>query len=163
MRVKSRWTCAWSWLASVLLALGLSGTTTWAASSGDFVTTDTRFWVDTTGRATIEDVARVPADAIQALERPRSFEIDRGALWLRYPVPALDPARRWYLVLEGGAFTNRATLYTPTADGQWQVQEAGDHLPVVLNGRTPTACPYSRWRAAPARRSGCAWKTIRHR
>ena len=130
MRVKSRWTCAWSWLASVLLALGLSGTTTWAASSGDFVTTDTRFWVDTTGRATIEDVARVPADAIQALERPRSFEIDRGALWLRYPLPALDPARRWYLVLEGGAFTNRATLYTPTADGQWRPQEAGDHLPV---------------------------------
>ena len=130
MRVKSRWTCAWSWLASVVLALGLSGTTTWAASSGDFVTTDTRFWVDTTGRATIEDVARVPADAIQALERPRSFEIDRGALWLRYPLPALDPARRWYLVLEGGAFTNRATLYTPTADGQWRPQEAGDHLPV---------------------------------
>ena len=131
MAVISRWSCAGRWLVGVLLALGLAGTNAWAARSGDFVTTDTRFWIDTSGRATIDDVTRLPADALKSMERPRSFEIDRGALWLRYEVPALDAARRWHLVLEGGAFTNRATLYTPTAGGTWQVQEAGDHLAVA--------------------------------
>lgn len=130
MRVKSRWAYAGSWLFGVLLALGLTATTAWAASSGDFVTTDTRYWVDAQGQATLEDVTRLPIEAVQALERPRSFEIGLGALWLRYEVPALDPARPWYLVLEGGAFTNRATLYTPRPDGQWTAQVAGDHLAV---------------------------------
>jgi hypothetical protein len=100
--------------------------------SGEFVTPHTRYWIDhAPASATIDEVLRLPPDALHAIERPRSFEIDRGALWLRYDVPALDTARRWYLVLEGGAFTNRATLYTPGVGGAWQVQEAGDHLPVA--------------------------------
>lgn len=122
---------AWIGLLGVLLALGLASTGAWAARSGEFITPDTRYWIDPQGQATIDEVLRLPPDALQAMERPRTFEINRGALWLRYEVPALDTARRWYLVLEGGAFTNRATLYTPGTGGTWQVQTAGDHLPVA--------------------------------
>lgn len=122
---------AWIGFLGVLLVLVLGSTGAWAARSGEFVTPDTRFWIDPQGSATIDEVLRLQPEALQAMGRPRSFEIDRGALWLRYEVPALDAARRWYLVLEGGAFTNRATLYTPGTGGAWQVQDAGDHLPVA--------------------------------
>ena len=130
MRGNSRWSWARCWLTGVLLVLGLTISPAWAANSGDFVTADTRYWVDVTGRATIEDVTRLPAEAVQALQRPRSFEIDRGALWLRYDPPALDASQTWYLVLEGAAFTNLATMYQMGPDGRWKIQQAGDHLPV---------------------------------
>ncbi len=115
----------------ILLLAALSGAG-WAqvAASGKLISTEIHYWIDPQGRASLEEVLSLPSTDLQALEKPRSFEIDRGALWLRYQPPALDNARRLYLILEGAAFTNRATLYQRGTDGQWTEQQAGDHLAV---------------------------------
>lgn len=102
-----------------------------ASTSGQFVTTETRFWVDADGTASLDQVLQLAPGQLQPLERARAFELKRGALWLRYERPALDPARRWFLVLEGAAFTNRAALYQQPAGGAWTRQQAGDHIPVA--------------------------------
>lgn len=101
------------------------------AASGDLVAGQTRYWIDAAGDASIQHVAGLSGDVLQKMDRPRSFELERGALWLRYDRPALAPEQRWYLVLEGSAFINRATFYQQGADGRWTSQEAGDHLPLV--------------------------------
>jgi len=122
-------------LLGLLLAVPAAGP---AHAAGGNVTLDTHYWVDTGGQATIADVTRLPAADFQRMDKPRSFELARGALWLRYELPALDPQRRWRLLLEGPSYTNRATLYQPDIGGSataggtatWRVQQAGDHLPL---------------------------------
>ncbi len=125
-----RWR-GWPWGLALALWLVLAGGPVRAAASGDFVTPQSAFWVDPGGTASLQDVLRLPATALQKLEKPRAFELGRGALWLRYERPALDPAKRWFLVLEGAAFTNRAALYQQGTDGAWTPQQAGDHIPVA--------------------------------
>jgi two-component system, sensor histidine kinase LadS len=51
---------------------------------------------------------------------------------MRFDLPALDASRRWYLLLSGAPFINRASLFWQGPDGGWQEQRAGDHLPVAL-------------------------------
>ncbi|MGE0497456.1 MAG: 7TM diverse intracellular signaling domain-containing protein [Ramlibacter sp.] len=115
----------------LLLCLWIAGPQTWATASGDFITTQTSFWIDRAGRATLDEVRQLPADTLQPLGQSRSFELDRGALWLRFDTPALDASRRWYLMLEGAAFTDSATFYQRAPGGEWTRQDAGDHLPVA--------------------------------
>lgn len=100
------------------------------STSGGNVTLHTFYWVDTTGRATLDDVLALPAQALMPMDRHRSFELERGALWLRYELPALDGARHWHLLLEGPSYTNRAALYQRDASGQWRTQVAGDQVPM---------------------------------
>jgi two-component system, sensor histidine kinase LadS len=94
------------------------------------ITLQTHFWIDSTGLATLDDAIGRPAADMQPLDRYRSFDLMGAALWLRLDLPILDTQRRWYLALSAAAFTNRATLYAPGAQGQWVAQQAGDHLPV---------------------------------
>lgn len=115
-------------LAACLLALCLAAAA--HAAPGGNVTLDTHYWVDTGGKATIDEVTQLPADAFARMDRPRSFELARGALWLRYDPPALDAQSRWHLLLEGPSYTNRATLYQRDGNGGWRVQQAGDHVPM---------------------------------
>jgi hypothetical protein len=129
--------CCWRWL---------SGTTTWAAGSGDFVTR-TPVSGSTHRAATIEDVRACRRTRLQALERPRSFEIDRGALWLRYepagagPRPTLVPGAR------RAARSPIAPRCTPRL--QTALAAAGGRRPPArAHGRTLTACRCLRWRAA---------------
>lgn len=89
------------------------------------------YWVDASGQATLDDALRQPPAALQTLDRARSFELGRGALWLRLTLPALDAQRPWFLVMEGAAFTNRATFHQDDGRGGWTRQDAGDHLPVA--------------------------------
>jgi len=101
------------------------------ATSGETdVTLQARHWTDTSGSKDIDEVARRADDDFQAMEAYRSFQLGAGALWLRLDVPPRDTARRWYLMLSAGAFTNLATLYTANPSGGWTAQQAGDHLPV---------------------------------
>lgn len=102
-----------------------------AANSGDFVTTLTSFWVDPLGSASLDDVRQLPGDRFQKLEERQAFELNGGALWLQLETPKLSPTKRWFLVLEGAAFTDLATLYVLAPHGQWTRQDAGDHLPVA--------------------------------
>src|SRR5690606_29570530 len=62
------------------------------------------------------------------------------ALWMRFELPELDPAQRWYLMLDGGAFTDRANFHQANPTQGWREQAAGDHLPVgewSIPDRTP--------------------------
>lgn len=115
-----------AWLLGLMLAFGH---TAWA-SSNDAIISQTHYWIDTEGQATISQIQKLAPNAFQLMGKPRSFELIKGALWLRYDLPALEASRRWYLLLEGPSYTNRATLYQQDPQGQWQMQQAGDHLPM---------------------------------
>ena len=120
-------------LAAGLLGLLLAAAGTAGAAAGGNVTLDTYYWVDVQGKATVDEVTQLPANTLQRMDSPRSFELARGALWLRYELPALgtdDPSTRWHLLLEGPAYTNRAALYQRDGTGRWRTQLAGDHIPM---------------------------------
>jgi diguanylate cyclase (GGDEF)-like protein len=121
-------------LARTLLLMALTlGFMGWvqAAPGEQDITLQARYWVDPTGTASVDDVAAGPAEQLQTLERHRSFTLGQGALWLRLELPAMDPAQRWFLMLDGSAFTDHASLYQRDAGGAWQAQHAGDHVPVA--------------------------------
>ena len=120
-----------------------------ATNSGDFVTTLSSYWVDPVGTASLADVQQLPGGTFQKLDRPHAFELDHGALWLQLEIPALNPAKRWYLVVEGAAFTDLATLYLQTPGGKWARQDAGDHLPVA-SWPHPDRTPVFELDAAPS-------------
>ncbi len=115
------------WLAGLLAAAQLQAAV--PAPGGD-VTASARYWVDPGGQAGIDEVARMPPDSFRAMAGAAPFDAGRGALWLRYELPALDAGRPWFLMVEGPAFINRATLHQRDASGAWQQQQAGDRLPM---------------------------------
>jgi len=94
------------------------------------ITLQARYWIDPTGQADIRQAAADPA-RLQPFDRYQSIPLGTGALWMRFDLPTLDARQRWYLLLTGAAFLNRATLYTPAPDGSWSEQRAGDHVPVA--------------------------------
>ncbi|WP_372658265.1 7TM diverse intracellular signaling domain-containing protein [Hydrogenophaga sp.] len=117
-----------------LLLLALAGLV-WpgqalAAPGESDITLQSHFWVDTSGQLSVDEVAQKPPADFQALTQYRSFKLEGGALWMRFELPQLDPAHRWYLLLDAAAFTDFATLYQPDSASGWRVQMAGDHLPV---------------------------------
>lgn len=87
-------------------------------------------WIDPSGQLTIEEVTQRGTE-FQPVERPRAVSLGSGALWLRIVVPPLAAGPPWYLMLNGAAFLNRASLFTQGRDGGWREQQAGDHLPVA--------------------------------
>ncbi|NML42777.1 diguanylate cyclase [Ramlibacter sp. G-1-2-2] len=112
------------------LALLLAGAGAWARAPGEGeITLQGRYWIDPTGTATIADVAGGAAQ-LQPFERHRAFMLGQAALWMRFDLPALDAGHRWYVLLPGSPFIDRASLFT-SADGQWREQHAGDHIPVA--------------------------------
>jgi GGDEF domain-containing protein len=86
--------------------------------------------VDPTGALTIDDVARRES-GLQPFERARPMALGTGAWWLRVELPALDAAQPWFLALNGAAFIDRASLFSPAEGGGWRQQVAGDHVPVA--------------------------------
>lgn len=126
-----------AFLGWVLLAwLGLAALLPLAARAeavpgeGD-ITLSTRFWTDPSGSALVDQVAAEPSDAWEAMDHYRTFDLGPAALWIRIEPGALDPQRRWYLLLTASAFTNDIRLYARGRDGGWVEQRAGDHLPVA--------------------------------
>lgn len=102
-----------------------------APAAGGDITLATRFWIDPSGAATPDEASARPAGDWQAMSRHRSFDLGGAALWIRIEPPALDPQQRWYLLLTASAFTNELQLYARDAQGGWQVQRSGDHVPVA--------------------------------
>lgn len=147
--------------AVLLLGLGLTTAagTARAEASGTDVTLHTHFWVDTTGTASLEEAMARPADDFQPMERYRSFDLDRAALWIRVDLPALDAGRRWYLALSAAAFTNRVAFHATGPDGRWVAQQAGDHLP-VSHWSHPDQTPVF---ALPAATAGPVWLRLENR
>lgn len=125
------------------------------AAGGD-VTAAARYWVDAGGQTGIDAVAQLPPQAFKPMAGAAPFDVGRGALWLRYELPALDAGRRWYLLVEGPAFINRATLHQRDSAGAWQAQHAGDRL-AMSQWAQPDLTP--RFALAPAD-SGAAAGTV---
>ena len=98
------------------------------AQEGD-LTLQARYAVDATGRATVEQLDAGALPLKPMVRQP--FALGDGALWLRIDAPALDASKRWFLLLSGGAFIDRASLFTRSAGGAWREQRAGDQLPVA--------------------------------
>lgn len=96
------------------------------------------YWIDPTGRATIEEVAAQAGP--WAVRGPGShYNIDGKALWIRFDVLA-NTHTLWFLELASSG-VDRAQLFYRAPEGAWVVQEAGDSKPVSawpLPGRFPT-------------------------
>jgi two-component system, sensor histidine kinase LadS len=123
----------WVWLCSLSLCLCLLGWSGLArATDGEGeLTLTSRYWIDTAGDQTVDEVASQPTGTLVAMDQFRSFQLGSSALWMRLDLPPLDTSQRWYLLLSAAAFTNQVSLYSKGPDGTWTEQRAGDHLPVA--------------------------------
>lgn len=101
------------------------------ASEPADITLGSRFWVDPTGAASIDEVAGLPDVELATMDRYQGFNLAGKALWIQPMLPTLPEGQRWYLALSASAFVNTATLYQRQPDGSWREQLAGDHLPVA--------------------------------
>ena len=153
------WWLRWL-LCTLLMALSGAAQAEPVSGEGD-ITLQSRFWIDTTGQASVDDVVASP-ERFEDMAHDRSFSLGpSAALWIQVRPAALDPARRWYLLLTASAFTNQAHLYARDSTGAWVVQRSGDHLPVASwDHRTRPRCLRS---MRPRRdRCGCGSSTPRH-
>lgn len=114
----------------VLVIVGALQASAAVTGEGD-LTLKSRYWIDATARATLDDVTRGAAK-LQPMERHQSMALGTSALWMQLDLPALDPAHRWYLLMSGSSYINAASLYTQAPSGEWKEHVAGDHLPVAL-------------------------------
>lgn len=141
--------------AMLWLALALSWPSlTHAAPGASGLALQSHYWVDTTGGASIDAVSQPQGPSFQPMVTQRTFSLGQGALWLRLELPQLDTAQRWFLMLDGSAFTDHASFFQQDPAGGWQAQHAGDHLPVAqwaIPDRSPvfaldsTATPSTVW------------------
>ena len=88
-------------------------------------------WLDETGRATVQDIARDPNIRWHPTAPDNIYKLAGGkAVWIRFTVPPTASAERWYLeVVYPGI--DRTELFTQRASGEWTSQVAGDSLPVA--------------------------------
>ncbi|MBT9551323.1 MAG: diguanylate cyclase [Hydrogenophaga sp.] len=89
------------------------------------------FWVDTTGTMTVQALEAQQADVPFAL-RSATHRVrlgERGVLWVRFDAWVRDNRSHWELELMRSG-TDRVNLYHRLADGSWNEQRAGDHVPV---------------------------------
>ncbi len=120
------------WFAgTLLLALAIGWMGTAHAAERRDAAQGSLHWIDPTGRATLETVTALPTSELRPLDQHRSFKLGPGALWLRLDLPATTPDGPRFLLLDGSAFTDHASLFQPGPDGGWHAQHAGDHVPVA--------------------------------
>ncbi|MBG9388814.1 sensor domain-containing diguanylate cyclase [Caenimonas aquaedulcis] len=124
-----------AWRALLLLVLAcLPASGAWCAVAEGDITLQGRYWIDASGHQGIQDVAGGAA-SLRPMDRHQAFALGSSALWMRFELPPRDPGAEasggWRLLLSGAPFINEASLYTPGPEGEWQVQRAGDHIPVA--------------------------------
>jgi two-component system, sensor histidine kinase LadS len=151
------WWVVLAWLVALSALLSWSTAARAEPAESTDLTLQSRFWVDTTGKADIYEVAKMNSEAFQLIESHRSFKLATGSLWMRVDLPALDKEHRWYLSLDASAFTDLAVFYQENASGNWKEQKAGDHVPVAewsVPARAPT------FAIDPNTTPGTAWLRI---
>jgi two-component system, sensor histidine kinase LadS len=121
------------WILLVVSLFGAAGASAAATADGERdITLQGSYFIDTTGRMTVAEAVQAAATQAKRMDRHQSFELGESVLWMRFDLPAAaTETERRYLMLSGGAFINRATLYLRSPDGTWQEQRAGDHVPVA--------------------------------
>ncbi|MEZ5706623.1 MAG: 7TM diverse intracellular signaling domain-containing protein [Burkholderiaceae bacterium] len=151
------WWVVLAWLVAFTAAMGWPNAARAQPQGNTDLTMQSRFWVDTTGKADIYEVSKMSSEAFQPIESHRSFKLDTGSLWIRVELPALDSEHQWYLSLDASAFTDLAVFYQENASTSWKKQQAGDHIPVAewsVPGRAPT------FTINPKNTPGTAWLRI---
>jgi two-component system, sensor histidine kinase LadS len=119
------------WLCT-LLAPSLSVAQSSSVLRDGELTLQAQYWLDESGKATIEQITVATPDPFQPLIKHRSFQLaNQSALWMRLDLPAAKAGDRWFLQLSSAAFFDRASLFQRSETGQWVQQRAGDHLPVA--------------------------------
>lgn len=88
-------------------------------------------WLDETGEATVQDIARNPGLQWHPTATDNIYKLAGGkAVWIRFTVPPLSTAERWYLeILYPGV--DRVELFVQNAAGAWTSRQAGDAIPVA--------------------------------
>lgn len=115
-----------------LAVLVFAGAAAAAAADGESdITAQGSYWIDTTGRLAVQEAVQAATPQLKKMDRPQPFDLQESALWMRFDIPAAEEPERRFLMLSGAAFINRASLFTRGADGAWQEQRAGDHVPVA--------------------------------
>ena len=114
---------------------------TGTAAAGELLTLDQRrgpsnmvsaltAWIDVNGQASVEKVeAGANTLGFAPVQSGRSYELDTGALWLRFNAVVQDPQTRWKLELPQPG-VDKVALYYRDSLGRWVVQQAGDSLPM---------------------------------
>ena len=128
MWARGAW-CVWfavlCWASTAQAQPAAAPATTPTAPTGLIdITLQSRVWLEPTGDLTIEQVVQREAE-FAPLTSHQAFQLRGAALWMRFELPELDPSQRWYLMLDGGAFTDRAYFHQQDAANSWRVQVAG--------------------------------------
>jgi two-component system, sensor histidine kinase LadS len=88
-------------------------------------------WLDATGKALPEQVARDPGIPWKPTDPDRIYSLGATpALWIRFTVPAAPTTERWYLEIPYPG-VDEVTLYSLNAAGQWTATRAGDAIRVA--------------------------------
>ncbi len=112
-----------AWARSELLPLGSDGGAVALAPSLEF-------WLDRAGQTPVEKIES-GADVLPFAEVTpgNKYQLENGALWLRFEAVVLDPRIRWKLEMPLAGI-DKVTLYYRDSLGRWVVQQAGDSLPM---------------------------------
>ena len=83
------------------------------------------FFIDTTGTLTVEDLQQIAQNSFAPVRRSTRYQLNDGALWLRFNALAADAQTHWQLTVPQ-ATVDEAALYFVSSSGKWQMQRAGD-------------------------------------
>jgi GGDEF domain-containing protein len=87
-------------------------------------------WIDDRAQVTVEAVGTDPGIAWRPTRDDAIYPLATGkVLWIRFTIPPAPDAERWYLEIPYPS-VDRVSLFTLDTSGRWQVQQAGDHVPV---------------------------------
>ena len=88
-------------------------------------------WLDTTGTASLEQVAHDKAIPWRPTDPQRIYHLGpQPALWIRFTVPPAPTTERWYLEIPYPG-VDQVTLYTLSPSGLWTASSAGDAIRVA--------------------------------
>lgn len=131
------------WLLWLVCAAGAARGAPVTVAPGDTrldVTTQAQWWVDTSGRLTVDDVAaRADTLALRRAVDAQTHRLGDGALWQWLQLGPLPAGERWYLQVSFHGI-DQASLYHQDSTGRWVGQHAGDHVSVAqwpLRDRLP--------------------------
>ena len=82
-------------------------------------------FLDSSNLLGLDQIARLPAGQFVPADRSRPYQIDNGALWLRFDAVVTHPVHRWRLSLPLPGVDDVRVYYRDAA-GKLVVQQAGD-------------------------------------
>ena len=97
-------------------------------------------FLDESGELTVDKLEQLPAERFKPAVRHTPYNVENGALWLRFDATVRNPAYNGRLTVPMPGIDD-VRLYYRNASGQWVRQQAGDSVRMSLwpqPGRYPT-------------------------